>query len=127
MTTAKRVPRNILLMEELESCMKGQSEHVSIGIVDGDITLTNWYGSIIDKNYNILFFNFVCTKNFPNDAPVVTFTKETMMAYKNYLLHVCETDGTLKSTTTNALQWNANKKLLNYFSDLKKLIDYPRI
>jgi len=74
------VPRNFVLLEELEKAEKGNTDMtVSYGLVDGgDITLTNWQCTILGPHNSPLENRIVsllinCGPNYPVEQPTVQF------------------------------------------------------
>lgn len=117
------VPRNILLISEHEASMKGKYGEVSFGVVDGDITLTNWTGSLIvdnKGNLEIINFEFTCDEKFPNTEPVIKFTPDATQntIAKKY----CVKDGFLKEVVKKSLKWDKTGNLGKYFGELKTLL-----
>ena len=118
-----KVPRNILLLEEYENSMKGMYGNLSFGLVNEDITLTNWFGSIIDKNYDVIEFNFTCEKEYPNLPPCVSFDLNNISPIHKQIKNMCNSDGTLKKEIVIKLGWNSNMKINEYLTNLRNILD----
>ena len=75
------VPRNFVLLAELEKGEKGQMNdpNVSYGLEDGeDITLSSWMGTIIGPantphDGRIYSLRIVCGETYPDNAPTIHF------------------------------------------------------
>lgn len=114
-------PRNVLLIEEFENAMKGKYGPVSFGVLDGDISLKNWQGSIITQKGDIFEFNFICNENFPNSPPELYFNKNILD--KGNLLKICNNDGKIKEDIIKKLNWNNKTSIGEYLLNIKKFLD----
>ncbi|ARF08829.1 ubiquitin-conjugating enzyme E2 [Catovirus CTV1] len=114
------IPRNIQLIDELEESMKGKYGEVSFGVLDNDITLTNWQGSIITNKGDIIEFTFVCEMNYPMTPPKITFNINNQ---NNYITKICLNDGTLKNDVKEKLDWKSNHTIGEYLTRIKRMID----
>jgi len=114
-------PRNILLMEEFENAMKGNYGSVSFGVLNGDITLTNWQGSIVTQKGDIFEFDFVCDQNYPENCPTIIFNKK-QLSNKN-LSKMCNSEGKINDDILNKMKWDKNTTIGNYLLQIKKLLD----
>ncbi len=115
------LPRNILLINEFENAMKGLYGEVSFGIVNDDITLTKWNGSIITRRGDIFEFSFDCDENFPLYPPNIFFKERDLN--NKCLASICENNGSIKDCFKKTLDWSKNTSLGEYFINIKKIID----
>ena len=115
-------PRNILLMDEFENAMKGKYGPVSFGVVSGDITLTNWQGSIITQRGDIFEFEFKCFDDFPDTRPTITFNKNQLS--NKTLSKLCNSDGCINDDILKKFKWDKNTSIGEYLLEVKKFLDY---
>lgn len=115
------IPRNVMLMDEFENSMKGKYECVSFGIVNDDITLTNWHGSIITRKGDIFEFNFTCDDKFPLNPPDITFDKNILN--NKYIVLICDEKGKLKQNVLNNIKWSNSSSIGVYLMNIKKMLD----
>lgn len=108
-------------MDEFENAMKGMYGSVSFGVENGDITLSNWSGSIITNDGNILEFLFVCSEDYPNTPPKIVFDKKFLSNKK--LSNICDPNGNILEVITQKLKWSKFTSIGEYLNDLKKIID----
>lgn len=114
-------PRNVILIDEFENAMKGKYGAVSFGVLNGDITLSNWQGSIITEKGDIFEFSFKCDDDFPNSAPNITFEKKLLV--NKYLARICNSEGKINEDIIKKINWTKYTLIGDYLLALKKFLD----
>jgi hypothetical protein len=125
-----KTPRNFLLLDALNKA--SNYTHVTYGLIDeieNDENLINnyakmqhWYYTIVceDDEMTVLEGKCECTMNYPNERPILYFSKESMQNKK--VKKICDQDGTLNENTKKMVKWDENMSLGDYLSAVQNII-----
>jgi hypothetical protein len=105
------VPRNFILLDSIDRA--NDFSHVTYGLMEDSeqdpfnhVTMKNWKGSMIydDGRSDLLIFEltFECTKDFPNEAPIITFSPYCLENTR--VANICDDDGKIKKEIK--IDWN---------------------
>lgn len=131
------IPRNFVLLEELENEEKGKYKgDCSVGLRDReDILMHNWSGLIVthpDKRYSLVGEKFInlklyCGEKYPDEPPTVTFDPmpEFNVAYNGE--SVIDNNGCVKNTLPIIKNWTRENRMINIVQQLKTIIEKGRI
>lgn len=108
-----KYPRSFRLIEE----QKKVDGRINFGPVKGDITLTNWTGTIyLVKKDIFLQFSMKCNNNFPNVPPLIVFEPIDNFDLKKF----CETNMEPKN---QYFCFDVNKSIVDNFEKLYNAMD----
>uniref|UniRef100_A0A6U2ARP4 UBC core domain-containing protein n=2 Tax=Hemiselmis andersenii TaxID=464988 RepID=A0A6U2ARP4_HEMAN len=115
------VPRNFVLLDELEKGEKGFGDgSVSYGLADGnDMTLTNWNGMIVGPSSSplegrIISLLISCGQDYPDRPPTVRFTSRVNMSC------VDQRNGMVDSRLAVLGNWNRGYGLERLLLELRR-------
>mmetsp|Transcript_7631 Transcript_7631/g.15037 ORF Transcript_7631/g.15037 Transcript_7631/m.15037 type:complete len:143 (+) Transcript_7631:60-488(+) len=121
------VPRNFVLLDELEKGEKGFGDgSVSYGLADGnDLTLTNWNGMIVGPpscplEGRIISLLISCGQDYPDRPPTIRFTSRVNLAC------VDQRNGMVDHRQLPCLgNWNRSYGLERLLLELKREMQSP--
>ncbi|EKX50270.1 hypothetical protein GUITHDRAFT_93049 [Guillardia theta CCMP2712] len=116
------VPRNFVLLEELEKGEKGVGDgSVSYGLADGnDNTLTTWNGMIVGPHGSqlegrILSLVITCGERYPDESPKVRFQSRVNLNF------VDQHNGAVDSRSVSILShWNRSCTMEKLLQELRR-------
>lgn len=126
-----KIPRNFLLLESLNKA--GDYTHVTYGIADekeNDDKLKNnyikmeyWDCTIMyddGNNLNVLEVLCRCTQNYPNERPILTFSKGSLQHKR--VRKICDASGNLTENAASLCKLNENMLLGDYLTSVLNII-----
>ncbi|KAK5582342.1 hypothetical protein RB653_003925 [Dictyostelium firmibasis] len=116
------IPRNFVLLEELESGEKSTGDGtISFGLENSeDILLSSWICTIIGPQHTPFDNRFYslklyCDKDYPTKPPTVRFTTKINMGCVN------QQNGVVEPKNLPILtNWNSNYRIQNILSELRR-------
>jgi len=121
-----KIPRNIILFDSLNS---SKYTHVTCGLVEEDendkelcnnyAKMEYWNCTLIHEKgneTNIYEIRCRCTKNFPDEKPILIFSQESML--ENKIAKICDKEGNLKKEINDKIKWNDGMLLGDYLMGL---------
>jgi ubiquitin-conjugating enzyme E2 variant len=132
------VPRNFVLLEELEKSEKGQYPYgASVGLSNmDDIYMHSWNGLILSNPQTCkwgevtLSFEFYCDKDYPKKPPTVIKCISPLgnesISYKDAtgkIIKVTDPEGNITHDLPILKNWNRNNRMIDIIIQLKKCID----
>jgi len=120
------VPRNFVLLEELEKAEKGQTDaNVSMGLIDSaDISLTNWTCTILGPANSPLDNRIVslvvqCGPNYPIKPPSVCFASKVNFPF------VDNQGNCLQDKIPGLKNWKDTYRIDKLLQEIRQLIMKP--
>lgn len=120
------VPRNFVLLDELEKAEKGQTDMtVSLGLCESDdIFMSNWQctilgpvGSAVDSR--IISCRIACGSRYPDEPPTVQFQTKLNFPF-------VDANGKVVSNKVPYLaNWSRNHRLADLLSEIRKTFQKP--
>eukprot|EP01083_Nonionella_stella_P303243 1048917_1 len=129
------IPRSIKLLHELECAEKGRItssytiqlgnskvdpvNFVALGLDGSDTTLCHWNACI--AIHDTYFLSILVGMDYPEEPPIIKFTRKTIFGYKVELECVDE-DGTVMVDKMKIFKWNRNQTLGNVLGALVSIL-----
>lgn len=106
-------PREFRLQHEVEAA----GGIISFGQANDDIDDIDWNGAfILTATENVIPFKMVCNENFPDEAPIITFTDRTDPKIASITDDTC----VLKS---DVLNWTKDKSIYMNLKPIYNLLN----
>ena len=131
-----KVPRNFMLLEALNKA--GNYTHVTYGLADEKeddsksvnnyIKMEYWNCTMMyDDGDNLNVFEVLCRCPFsyPDEKPILTFSKESLQHKK--IKKMCNSDGSLTENALTFCKWNENMLLGDYLTSVLNVISSRHI
>ena len=126
-----KIPRNFLLLDALNKT--GNYTNVTYGLVDENendeklknnyIKMEYWNCTMVyddGNNLNVFEVSCRCGLNYPQERPILTFSKESLL--HKTIKKRCDPEGNLTDETALLTKWNENMLLGDYLSAVLKVI-----
>jgi ubiquitin-protein ligase len=137
------IPRNFVLLTELEAAEKGGGDYTgdcSIGIdhprnsetgeEEPDVYLKTWQGMIITHpdsriKEQTIIFSIYCDMNYPDKPPKIKVISG--IEHKKYFAigstNVIDSDGTINNKLPILQSWDRNRRMIHVMQQLKKILE----
>lgn len=125
------VPRNFVLLDELEQTEKATSfSEVSLGLEDKDDRYFHTWNALVVTNDNswvrehFISFHVYCGDEYPDKPPIVNFkSKPSPKIWTVMSKYISGSDYRLNESFPTFQRWNRDMRMMNIFNDIKMMLE----